>query len=244
MRVAVVGAKGRMGQATCQAVAEAPDVDLVAQLDLGDDIKDVSKADVAVVFSSPDAALPAVLTCIEAGVHAVVGTTGWTQDKLAAVEKALAQQPHVGVLIAPNFAIGTLLLKKFAMMAAPHYESVEIIELHHPDKVDAPSGTAHNAAVAIAAARKDANCAPIPDATTTGQPESRGANIDGIRVHAVRLRGLVAHEEILLGAPGEVMTLRHDSMDRSCFMPGMLQGVRIVASRPGLTVGLENYLWS
>lgn len=242
MRVAVIGARGRMGRQVCAAVEAAPDLELGPQLDLGDPVDAVADADVAVVFSVPDAALEHVLTCVRHGVHAVVGTTGWTPDRLDAVRSELAGRPDVGVLVAPNFGLGAMLLLRFAAMAAPHYESVEIVELHHPDKVDAPSGTARYTAGVIAAARKDAGCPPIPDATQSALDGARGAQVDGIAVHAVRLRGLVAHEEVYFGAPGELLTIRHDSFDRESFMPGVLLGVRTVASRPGLTVGLEHYL--
>ncbi len=241
-RVAVVGAKGRMGQQVCAAVEAADDLVLGPRLDVGDDLADLAGADVAVVFSVPDVAVEHVLACVARGVHAVVGTTGWTAERLGTVRAALTHAPGVGVLVAPNFALGAVLLIRFAATAAPHFESVEVVELHHPDKVDAPSGTARHTAETIAAARAAAGCAPVPDATTTALDGARGADVDGIRVHSVRLRGLVAHEEVLLGGPGEQLTLRHDSFDRASFMPGVLLGVRRVASRPGLTVGLEHYL--
>jgi 4-hydroxy-tetrahydrodipicolinate reductase len=231
-----------MGRQVCDAVGAAEDLELGPLIDLGDDVDAVAGADVAVVFSVPDAALDLVLACVRHGVHAVVGTTGWTPDKLDAVRAALDEKPGVGVLVAPNFALGAVLLMRFAAMAAPHYESVEVIELHHPDKVDAPSGTAQHTARLVAEARREAGSAPIPDATATGLEGARGADVDGVRVHAVRLRGLVAHEEVLLGAPGELLTLRHDSFDRASFMPGVLLGVRGIAARPGLTVGLEHLL--
>ena len=240
--VAVVGAKGRMGQQVCRAVEAADGLELGPQIDVGDDLDAVAGADVAVVFSVPDVAVEHTLACVRHGVHAVVGTTGWSADRLDTVRAALADKPGVGVLVAPNFALGAVLLMRFAAMAAPHFESVEVIELHHPDKVDAPSGTARHTAEAIAAARREAGSAAIPDATTTSLDGARGADVDGVRVHSVRLRGLVAHEEVLLGGPGEQLTLRHDSFDRASFMPGVVLGVRTVGSRPGLTVGLENYL--
>ncbi len=242
IRVAVIGARGRMGQAVCAAVDAAPDLELGPRIDVGDDVAAVAEADVAVVFSVPDVAVEHVLTCVRQGVHAVVGTTGWTAQRLDEVRAALAQAPGVGVLVAPNFALGAVLLMRFAALAAPHYESVEIVELHHPDKVDAPSGTARHTAELVAAARREAGCPPVPDATTTSLEGARGADVDGVRVHSVRLRGLVAHEEVLLGGPGEQLTLRHDSFDRASFMPGVLLGVRRIAGRPGLTVGLEHLL--
>jgi 4-hydroxy-tetrahydrodipicolinate reductase len=240
--VAVVGARGRMGRQVCQAVEAAADLVLGPQIDAGDELDAVAGADVAVVFSVPDVVVEHTLACVRHGVHAVVGTTGWDESRLETVRQALTQAPGVGVLVAPNFALGAVLLMKFAAMAAPHFESVEVIELHHPDKVDAPSGTARHTAQQIAAARAAAGCPPVPDATTTALEGARGAEVAGIRVHAVRLRGLVAHEEVLLGGPGEQLTLRHDSFDRSSFMPGVLLGVRTVASRPGLTVGLDAFL--
>ncbi len=242
IRVAVLGAAGRMGREVCAAVEAAGDLELGPRIDVGDDLGAVADADVAVVFSVPDVAVEHVLACVRAGVHAVVGTTGWTPSRLEEVRGALTGAPGVGVLVAPNFALGAVLLMRFAAMAAPHYESVEVVELHHPDKVDAPSGTARHTAQLIADARREAGCPPVPDATTTALDGARGADVDGIRVHSVRLRGLVAHEEVLLGGPGEQLTLRHDSFDRASFMPVVLLGVREVGSRPGLTVGLELYL--
>jgi 4-hydroxy-tetrahydrodipicolinate reductase len=240
--VAVIGAAGRMGREVCRAVEAAPDLDLAGRYDAGDDLGDLAGAQVAVDFTVPDATLDNVRQAIAAGVHAVVGTTGWTPERLDVVREALAERPHTGVLIAPNFAIGSLLLMRFAEQAARFYESVEVVELHHPDKVDAPSGTATRTAHILAAARAEAGLAAPPDATTSDPGGARGAQIEGIHVHAVRLRGLVAHEEILFGAPGEQLTLRHDSFDRASFMPGVLAGIRAVVDRPGLTVGLEQIL--
>jgi 4-hydroxy-tetrahydrodipicolinate reductase len=240
--VAVIGAKGRMGQAVIRAVEAADGLVPGPQVDVGDDVGAVAGADVAVVFSVPDVALEHTLACVRLGVHAVVGTTGWTPERLDAVRAELAGRPGTGVLVAPNFALGAVLLMRFAAAAAAHFESVEVVELHHPDKVDAPSGTARATASAIAAARAAAGLGAVPDATTSALDGARGADVDGVRVHAVRLRGLVAHEEVLLGNPGEQLTLRHDSFDRASFMPGVILGVRTVGSRPGLTVGLEHYL--
>ena len=242
LTVAVIGAGGRMGRQVCAAVEAADGLALGPRIDVGDDVAAVAGADVAVVFSVPHVALEHTLACIDAGVHVVVGTTGWDAAALDDVRAALEKAPDVGVLVAPNFALGAILLMRFAAVAARHYESVEIIELHHPDKVDAPSGTARHTAELIGAARRDAGLPPVPDATTTALDGARGASVDGVRVHSVRLRGLVAHEEVLLGGPGEQLTLRHDSFDRVSFMPGVLLGVRTVGSRPGLTVGLEHYL--
>jgi len=245
--VAVVGAAGRMGKTTCAAIEAADGLELAARIDLGDDLEAALKGvDVAVIFSVPDAVVENVLTCVRLGVHAVVGTTGWTPERLHQVSDALGERPDegisVGVLIAPNFAIGAVLLMRFAAEAAEHFESVEVIELHHPDKVDAPSGTARHTAEAIAAARREAGLPGSPDATNSGLEGARGADVDGVRVHSVRLRGLIAHEEVLLGGPGEQLTIRHDSFDRVSFMPGVLLAVRRVPGFPGLTVGLENFL--
>ncbi|TKR22246.1 4-hydroxy-tetrahydrodipicolinate reductase [Cellulomonas hominis] len=242
--VAVLGAAGRMGRTVVDAVESSPDLELVAALEHGDDVGAVAAtgAQVAVDFTVPAVAEANVRSLVAQGVHAVVGTTGWTAESLARVEGDLAGRPGVGVLVAPNFALGAVLAMAFAARAARWFESVEVVELHHPDKVDAPSGTARHTAAAIAAARRDAGLGPVPDATTTSLDGARGADVDGVRVHAVRLRGLVAHEEILLGNPGEQLTIRHDSFDRVSFMPGVLHAVRQVGSRPGLTVGLEHYL--
>ena len=242
IKVSVIGAAGRMGSEVCRAVEAAPDLALVGRFDQGDDLGDLAGADVVVEFSVPDASARNVAHCIGRGKHVVVGTTGWTQDKLVAVRSQLTSTPDVGVLIAPNFAIGAILMMSFAKQAAKFYESVEVIELHHPDKVDAPSGTAARTASLIARARQDAGLGDVPDATTADPEGARGAWVDGIRVHAVRLRGLVAHQEVLFGATGELLTIRHDSFDRVSFMPGVLEGVRRVSDHPGLTVGLEHYL--
>ena len=242
IKVSVIGAAGRMGSTVCRTVEAAPDTQLVGRYDLGDDLGDLGGADVVVEFSVPDASASNVAHCIERGTHVVVGTTGWTQDKLEAVRSQLTGKPGVGVLIAPNFAIGAILMMSFAQQAARFYESVEVVELHHPDKVDAPSGTAARTASLIARARQDAGLGDAPDATTSDPGGARGARVDGIPVHALRLRGLVAHQEVMFGAAGELLTIRHDSFDRVSFMPGVLEGVRRVADHPGLTVGLESYL--
>lgn len=238
----MVGAAGRMGSTVCQAVETSDDLELVGRFDIGDDLGALDGADVVVEFSVPAASYQNVLACLAAGAHVVVGTTGWDGSQLARLQEAVATYPGQGVLIAPNFAIGALLMMSFARQAARFYESVEIVELHHPDKVDAPSGTAARTASLIAGARADAGLGPVPDATTTDPAGARGADVDGVRVHAVRLRGLVAHQEVLFGAAGEGLSIRHDSFDRVSFMPGVLAAVRGVSSRPGLTVGLEHLL--
>lgn len=244
INVAVFGAAGRMGRTVCDAVEGADGLTLVAGVDVGDDRSAVLEAgaEVVVDFSVPDAAPDNVAWCIDHDLHTVVGTTGWTDDRLAAVRDRLATHPQLGVLIAPNFALGAVLAMRFATIAAAHFESAEVIELHHPDKVDAPSGTAAHTAELITVARREAGLPAPPDATTSQLDGARGALVGDVRVHAVRLRGLVAHEEILFGGPGEQLTIRHDSYDRVSFMPGVLLGVHRVAAHPGLTVGLAGYL--
>ena len=241
IRVAVLGAQGRMGSEVVRAVQDADDLSLGAAYDVGDAL-DLSGVDVAVDFTHPDAVLANLRACLGAGVHAVVGTTGFDEGRLAQLRGWLAAAPGVGVLVAPNFGIAAVLMMRFAAQAARFFDSVEIVELHHPGKADAPSGTARRTAELVAAARREAGSAPMPDATTSSLPGARGADVEGIRVHAVRLAGLVAHQEVLLGGQGESLTIRHDSYDRASFMPGVLLGVRAVAGRPGLTVGLEALL--
>jgi len=244
INVAVLGAAGRMGTQVVGAVSAAEDLEVVAALDAGDDIAAAARAgaQVAVDFTVPDVTEANVHALIDAGIHAVVGTTGWTAEALARVDEHLRERPELGVLIAPNFAIGAVLAMRFAAAAAPYFESAEVVELHHPNKVDAPSGTALHTARGIAAARATAGLPPSPDATTHDPDGARGANVDGVHVHAVRLRGLVAHEEVLFGNAGEAFTIRTDSFDRISFMPGVLLGVREVAGHPGLSVGLDQYM--
>ena len=241
-KVAVIGAGGRMGATVCRALEDARDLELVGRFDMGDELGDLAGADVVVEFSVPDASPANVAHCVEQGVHVVVGTTGWTEQRLEALREQVGTDPSVGVLVAPNFAIGAVLMMAFAEQAARFYESVEVIELHHPDKVDAPSGTAARTAELVGAAREEAGLAAVPDATTHDPDGARGARVHGIPVHSVRLRGLVAHQEVLLGGAGELLTIRHDSFDRVSFMPGVLAAVRAVGDHPGVTVGLEHYL--
>ncbi|WP_353953353.1 4-hydroxy-tetrahydrodipicolinate reductase [Knoellia sp. S7-12] len=241
-KVSVIGASGRMGSEVCRAVDATDDLELVGRFDMGDELGDLAGADVVVEFSVPDASSKNVAHCVDNGIHVVVGTTGWSDDKRADLSTRLEQHPEVGVLIAPNFAIGAVLMMAFAQKAAEFYESAEIIELHHPDKVDAPSGTAARTAELIGAAREQAGLADVPDATTSDPDGARGARAHGIPVHSVRLRGLVAHQEVLFGQTGEMLTIRHDSFDRVSFMPGVIAAVRKVDEHPGLTVGLEHYL--
>jgi 4-hydroxy-tetrahydrodipicolinate reductase len=244
INVAVFGAAGRMGQQVCDAVDKADAMQVVARIDLDDDPKAAiaAGATVAVDFTHPEAVLGNLEFCIRNGIHAVVGTSGFTADRIARVRAWLAQSPSTGVLIAPNFSLGAVLMMKFAAQAAPLFESVEIIELHHPDKADAPSGTARRTAELVAQARAKAGSPPFPDATTHDADHHRGGAVQGVPVHSVRVRGLIAHQEVLLGAQGETLTIRHDSLDRISFMPGVLLGVRRVAEHPGLTVGLEHFL--
>jgi 4-hydroxy-tetrahydrodipicolinate reductase len=242
--VAVLGANGRMGAEAVKAVEAAADLKLVAALGRNDSLDTLvdSGARIVVDLTVPESTEANVAFAVEHGIHAVVGTTGWDAERLARLEPLLASRPSVGVLIAPNFALGSVLASAFAAKASRYFESVEIIELHHPDKVDAPSGTAVRTAQLIAAERADAGVPASPDATTSERAGARGCDVDGVRVHSVRLRGLVAHQEVLLGGAGEQLTFRHDSFDRVSFMPGVLLGVRNVEANPGLTVGLDGYL--
>jgi 4-hydroxy-tetrahydrodipicolinate reductase len=243
MRVAVLGASGRMGSAACAAIDAADGLELVARVGSADPLTTLTDAgaEVAVDLTRPDAVLGNVAFCVEHGVHVVVGTSGVDQH-LDEIRDLLDVAPAVGVAVVANFAIGAVLMMRFAAQAAPYFESVEVVELHHPDKADAPSGTARRTAALVAEARRAAALPAQPDATRTALDGARGAVVDGVPVHSVRLRGLVAHQEVLLGTAGETLTLRHDSYDRASFMPGVLLAVRQVASRPGLTVGLEPFL--
>lgn len=242
MRVAVLGAKGKVGATMVKAVQDAPDLELSAQVDAGDPLSMLTDTGTEVVidFTHPDVVMDNLNFLIENGIHAVVGTTGFTDERLTQIHIWLSARPDVAVLIAPNFAIGAVLTMHFAKQAARHFESVEVIELHHPHKADAPSGTAARTAKLIAEARK--GLPPNPDATSTGLDGARGADVDGIPVHSIRLSGLIAHQEVLFGTEGETLTIRHDSLDRTSFVPGVLLGVRKVAERPGLTIGIEPLL--
>jgi 4-hydroxy-tetrahydrodipicolinate reductase len=237
-KVAVLGAKGRMGAEVVRAVTAADDLTLGPTYDMGDTL-DLAGVDVAVDFTHPSAVMDNLKACIDAGVHAVVGTTGFDEERLAQL-RAWLDGTSVGVLVAPNFGIAAVLMMRFAAQAARFFDSAEIVELHHPGKADAPSGTARRTAELIAEAR--AGLPPMPDATSQSLDGARGASVDGVRVHSVRLAGLVAHQEVLLGGSGESLTLRHDSYDRASFMPGVLLGIRQIGSRPGLTVGLDALL--
>jgi 4-hydroxy-tetrahydrodipicolinate reductase len=244
IKVGVLGARGRMGAEVVKAVTEAPDLELVAALDLGDSLDQLksSGAEVVVDFTTPDAVMANLDFLISNQIHVVVGTSGFDADRIAKLEKSMAANPKTGVLIAPNFAIGAVLMMEFAAKAAKYFESAEIIELHHPAKVDAPSGTATRTAELMSQARKEAGLGQMPDATITALDGARGSRVGDIPVHSIRLRGLVAHQEVLLGGFGETLTIRHDSLDRAGFIPGVLLGVRKITSNPGLTVGLEKYM--
>lgn len=242
--VAVLGAGGRMGSEAVKAVEAASDMQLVAALGRGDSLDQVVEAGAThiVDLTVPDSTEANVHFAAENGLHAVVGTTGWDAQRLQRLEQKLTEHPGVAVLIAPNFALGSVLASAFAAKAAQYFESAEIIELHHPHKVDAPSGTAVRTAELMAAARRELHVPPSPDATESQLDGARGAVVEDIHVHSVRLRGLVAHQEVLLGSAGEQLSIRHDSFDRASFMPGVLLGLRTAASRPGLTYGLDGYL--
>jgi 4-hydroxy-tetrahydrodipicolinate reductase len=244
IRVGVLGARGKMGSTVVTAVNNAAGMEVVAALDLGDSLEALvaNKADVIVDFTTPDAVMGNLEFVINNGIHAVVGTTGFDDTRIATLKSLLSKKPSVGVLIAPNFGLGAILMMEFAKKAAPLFESVEIVELHHPNKVDAPSGTAKRTAELIAQSRREANSAPMPDATKEGLAGARGANVGGVPIHSVRARGFVAHQEVIFGGVGETLTIRHDSLDRQSFMPGVLLGISRVVNVPGLTFGLENFL--
>lgn len=247
LRVGVLGALGKVGREVCDALETAEsassDLELVARIDAGDSLSALADAGVEAVvdFTHPDVVMANLDFCIGHGMHAVVGTTGFDQARLDTL-RARLEGTRVGVLVAPNFSIGAILMMRFAGQAARFYESAEVVELHHPDKADAPSGTARRTAQLIAAARGEAGLGPVPDATSTSLEGARGADVDGVHVHSVRVRGLVAHQEVIFGAAGETLSIRHDSLDRISFTPGVLLGLRRIVTAPGLTVGLESFL--
>jgi 4-hydroxy-tetrahydrodipicolinate reductase len=243
IKVGVLGAKGRMGSTVCGAVESAADLELVAGVDVGDERTELTAADVVVDFTHPAAVMDNLRWCVEHDLTSVVGTSGFDDTRLAEVAAWLAARPAGRVLVVPNFSVGAVLMMRFAAIAAPFFESAEVIELHHAGKADAPSGTAARTATLIASARAAAGAAPMPDATVTAAEGARGTEVDSVHVHSVRLAGLVAHQEVLLGGHGEVLTIRHDSLDRASFMPGVLLAVRGVGGLPpGLTVGLDGLL--
>lgn len=243
LRVAVLGANGRMGATVCAAIQSSPDLELVATVDVGDDLNLIinAGAQVAVDFTVPDSVLGNLEFLTANGVHAVVGTSGFDTKRLAEVERIVSAGTS-NVLIAPNFGIAAVLMMEFAKIAAPHFESVEIVELHHPRKADAPSGTAIRTAEIISQSRAEKNTGPMPDATTEALPGARGAVVAGVPVHSVRAEGLLAHQEVIFGGSGEALTIRHDSFNRESFMPGVLLAIRSISKLDGLTVGLEHLL--
>lgn len=244
IKVAVLGAKGRMGSECVKAISGQSDLEVVAQIDIGDSMELLvsSGAEVIVDFTHPSSVMSNLDFAINHGIHVVVGTTGFDEAKLAQVQKWLDANPTVGALIAPNFGLGAVLMMQFAAKASKYFESVEIIELHHPNKADAPSGTATRTAEMITEARASVKKEAMPDATTSSLDGARGAKVGDVPIHSVRLRGLVAHQEVVLGDPGETLTIRHDSLDRTGFMPGVLLGIRSVINMPGLTFGLEHFM--
>jgi 4-hydroxy-tetrahydrodipicolinate reductase len=244
MKVAVMGAKGRMGSEAVAAINSANDLTLSAALDIGDSIEELihSGTEVIVDFTTPDSVMKNLEFAINNGIHVVVGTTGFDEKKLEQLKNLLSKQPKVGALIAPNFGLGAVLMMQFSQTAAKYFESAEVIEMHHANKIDAPSGTAVRTAEMITSARKAAKKPNMPDATKTSLPGARGAKVGDVPVHSVRGHGYVAHQEVVFSDAGETLTIRHDSINRSGFMPGVLIGIRNVAKNPGLTVGLENYI--
>ena len=243
IKVGVLGARGRMGAEVVRAVQEAADLELVAALYLGDSLEILlsEQAEVVVDFTTPDSVMANLEFLLAHNINVVVGTTGFNETRVVQVRSWLTNSKS-GVLIAPNFAIGAVLMMEFAAKAARYFESAEIVELHHPNKVDAPSGTAARTAELMSESRKAAGINQVQDATTTSLPGARGAMVWSVPVHSIRLRGLVAHQEVLLGGIGETLTIRHDSIDRVGFMPDVLLGIRKVSAHPGLTFGLENYM--
>ncbi len=244
IRVGVLGARGRMGATVCDAVRDADGLELVAALDQGDSLEQLlaNKTDVLVDFTHPDVVMANLEFAITHNIHAVVGTTGFTEQRLASLRESISRGSQSNILIAPNFGLAAVLMMRFAEIAAPYFDSVEIVELHHPNKADAPSGTARRTAQLISEARSQANLVDMPDKTSDVIEGARGASVDGIPVHSIRLQGLVAHQEVLLGGPGETLTIRHDSYDRTSFMPGVVLAIRKIAVTPGLTFGLDSLL--
>lgn len=244
IRVGVLGAKGKMGSTVVDAVTNADDMEIVAALDLGDSLEMLvaNKAEVVVDFTTPDSVMGNLAFLIDHGIHSVVGTTGFDDSRIETLRTKLTQNQSVGLLIAPNFGLGAILMMEFSKRAAALFESVEIVEMHHPNKVDAPSGTAKRTAELIADARAAAKRGAMPDATREELDGARGAKVGGVPIHSIRARGFVAHQEVIFGGTGETLTIRHDSLDRGSFMPGVLLGIRKVVDTPGLTIGLERFL--
>lgn len=244
IKVGVLGAHGRVGTAVVAGVRAADDLELVAEIDKDDSLEKLLDAGVEVIvdFTTPDSVMSNLEFCIKHGIHCVVGTTGFDDDRYDQVRSWCAASQGTGVLIAPNFAISAVLTMSFARQAAKFFESAEVVEYHHPNKLDAPSGTAVKTAQGIAEARKAAGMQPCPDATVQELDGARGTDIDGVRVHAVRMTGMVAHEEVIFGTVDQSLTIRQDSYGRDSFVPGVLLGVRNVMDHPGLTIGLDKFL--
>jgi 4-hydroxy-tetrahydrodipicolinate reductase len=240
LKVGVLGAKGRMGVAVCQLIQTTADFELGAQCDAGDSLELLSSCDVVVDFTTPDVVMDNLEFLLTNNINVVVGTTGFTPARIAQLNQWLSTSSS-SVLIAPNFALGAVLMMKFAEQAAKWFESVEVVELHHPAKVDAPSGTAVRTAELISQARAAAALRAAVDATT-GDLAARGGRVGDVPIHTLRIAGLVAHQEVIFGNPGETLTIRHDALDRSSFMPGVALAIRAIAKHPGLTIGLENFL--
>jgi 4-hydroxy-tetrahydrodipicolinate reductase len=244
MKVAVLGAKGRMGTEAVAAINAATDLTLSAALDIEDSLDKLIQTgtEIIVDFTTPDSVMKNLEFAINNGIHVVVGTTGFDDKKIGHLKTLLNKQPKVGALIAANFGLGAVLMMQFSQTAAKYFESAEIIEMHHANKIDAPSGTAVRTAEMITAARKESNKANMPDATISSLPGARGAKVGDVPVHSIRGHGYVAHQEVVFSDAGETLTIRHDSINRSGFMPGVLIGIRNVIKFPGLTIGLENYM--
>lgn len=243
-KVAVLGARGKLGSAVCEAVESADDLELVARIGRNDELSAITDAgaEVAVDVTTLEAVMGNAEFCLSHGVHTVIGTSGFGPDRVEQLEAWLAKNPAVGAMVVPNFSVGAVLMMRFAELAAAHFPSVEIVETHHERKADAPSGTARRTAELVAAARRDAGVDPAPDATTSALDGARGASVEGIPVHSLRMSGSVAHQEVILGGVGELLTIRHDSLSHASFAHGVLAAIRGIGSRPGLTVGLEEVL--
>ncbi|OIJ24730.1 4-hydroxy-tetrahydrodipicolinate reductase [Nocardioides luteus] len=244
IKVAVLGARGKLGSAVCEAVESAEDLELVARIGRGDELSAITDAgaDVAVDVTTLEAVMGNAEFCLSHGVHTVIGTSGFGPDRVEQLEAWLAKAPEIGAMVVPNFSVGAVLMMRFAELAAAHFPSVEIVETHHERKADAPSGTARRTAELVAAARREAGVAPAPDATTSALDGARGASVEGIPVHSLRMSGSVAHQEVILGGVGELLTIRHDSLSHASFAHGVLAAIRGIGSRPGLTIGLEDVL--
>ena len=242
IRVGVIGANGKMGSNVVAAVQADAQCELAVAIDIDDSLEELSKerCDVVVDFTSPAVVMDNLAFCIKHGIDAVVGTSGLTPERIETLKLWAGQRANSRVLIVPNFSMGAVIMIAFAGIAAPYFESVEIVESHHPDKVDAPSGTARFTAERVAVARQ--GHAPNPDATDSQDMGARGTNVDGVPIHSVRLRGLVAHQEVVFGSIGETLTIKHDSLNSDSFMQGVLIAIKEIGDIDGVVVGLENVL--